>query len=121
MIEGKTDQQVLELAARACGLRFEWWHEGGKSIYREADGHAVYWNPYASDADCFRLENAVGIDIYQHGGVGVTATYYPPGRGRIPIQVRIEDTQTGGDRNAARRRASTECAARAQIAREMAE
>jgi hypothetical protein len=74
-------------------------------------GLSILWNPFASDADCFRMETAVGISA-------VTCNSYVYASAREAYAA--EDySDHANDRNAARRRASTECAARVQMAREM--
>ena len=57
----KTDKELLQLAARAVGLRGL--HErAGKLCYTMESGGSVMWNPLESDADAFRL--AVDLGFY---------------------------------------------------------
>lgn len=57
------DSELLELTAKAAYLKFEWWVENDRSIYRESDGHPVYWNPLTDDGDALRL--AVKCKIFR--------------------------------------------------------
>jgi hypothetical protein len=48
-----TDRELLELAAKAAGLRLD--QLGGRVVRREADGQPVYWNPITDNGDALRL------------------------------------------------------------------
>jgi hypothetical protein len=56
-----TDRELLELAAKAAGLRLD--QLGGRVVRREADGQPVYWNPITDDADALRLAVKLRIGI----------------------------------------------------------
>jgi hypothetical protein len=56
-----TDRELLELAAKAAGLRLD--QLSGRGVRREADGQPVYWNPLTDNADAFRLAVKLGIDV----------------------------------------------------------
>lgn len=66
-----TDRELLELAAKAAGVRVDRWHGDGAGIWRgepmqvgkEAIGHWVRWDPLADHGDELRLAEALGISI----------------------------------------------------------
>ncbi|MDV7894732.1 hypothetical protein R4J99_04195 [Pseudomonas aeruginosa] len=51
------DRELLELAARAAGLRSHWFFgEGqGLQVSRKNEGHRFNWNPLTDDGDALRL------------------------------------------------------------------
>lgn len=51
------DRELLELAARAAGLRSHWFFgEGeGLQVSRKNEGHRFNWNPRDDDGDALRL------------------------------------------------------------------
>ena len=60
-----TDRELLELAAKAAGLK---WHNG--HIRVDADADYVPWNPLENDGDAFRLAVKLRMDVY-HLAAGV--------------------------------------------------
>jgi hypothetical protein len=56
-----TDRELLELAAKAAGLRLD--QLSGRVVRREADGQPVYWNPLADDADALRLAVKLRLEL----------------------------------------------------------
>lgn len=59
------DRELLELAAKAAGLRFVWDHDEhlhGPCII-DGDGFPEEWNPLDDDGDALRLAATLGIDI----------------------------------------------------------
>jgi hypothetical protein len=62
-----TDQELLELAAKAAGyaridfLSFEF--DNRANVYDERDRHDN-WNPLADDGDALRLAVQLGIDVF---------------------------------------------------------
>jgi len=54
-----TDRELLELAAKAAGIK-NWW-DGDCSIRSVG---STYWNPLESDGDAFRLAVKCEITIY---------------------------------------------------------
>lgn len=69
----KTDRKLLELAAKAIGLKV-WWGNGWQSdhLFREIASHSsglitgVEWNPRANSADALELAASLRIDV-EHG------------------------------------------------------
>lgn len=61
------DRELLEAAARAAGIQYEW-HEGcGNALHlTDPAATAIFWNPLASDADALRLAVKLGIQIRQY-------------------------------------------------------
>lgn len=57
-----TDRELLELAAKAAGLKYETFCDG-KPIIRAPYGQPVYWNPLTDDGDALRLAVKLGLDI----------------------------------------------------------
>jgi hypothetical protein len=59
-----TDRELLEAAAKAIGLQYEW-HQGcGDALHLTApDATAIYWSPLTNDGDALRLAVKRGIDI----------------------------------------------------------
>ena len=72
------DRRLLELAAKAAGLRVEW-HEGSKQTVLLNDiGWAGFWNPLADDGDALRLAVKLNISltpypVYEHPKHSVVA------------------------------------------------
>jgi hypothetical protein len=56
-----TDREMLELAAKAAGLRLD--ELGGRIVRREIDGQPVYWNPLTDDSDALRLAVSLGLVV----------------------------------------------------------
>jgi hypothetical protein len=51
-----TDRELVELAAKAIGLQYEWHVGCGDAVHLTApDAGALYWNPLVDDRDAFRL------------------------------------------------------------------
>lgn len=52
-----TDRELLERAARACGLNLEWNDDGSPGYYGEWRGlpQWEHWNPLGSNGDALRL------------------------------------------------------------------
>ena len=57
-----TDKELLELAAKAAGIKINWSTQGiHKPPVAYADGCSTAWNPLTDDGDALRL--AVKLDI----------------------------------------------------------
>lgn len=61
------EREMLELAAKACGLQDYAWCEPWKCMAL-MDGYGGFvsnkcWNPARSDGDCARMEAALSIDV----------------------------------------------------------
>jgi len=100
-----TDRELLELAAKAAGLRLD--QLSGRVVRREADGQPVYWNPLTDDGDALRL--AVKLSIGQRHHVGWMQVFSP--------QIGVADSNYEGDPYATTRRAIVMAAA--EIGRNM--
>lgn len=96
------DRTLLELAARAAGYKYE--------LVLMGDGYSVFvngklWDPRRDDGDCARMEAVCALEIeWWSDGVAV----------RVPgdNERHVEDyADHGGDRQKARRYASTRAAA----------
>ncbi|RQO57555.1 hypothetical protein [Pseudomonas sp. KBW05] len=68
-----TDQELLELAAKAAGARETIDHKGS-THYVMPESHE-YWNPLTDDGDAFRLMVALKLDIEFEGPRGVRVNY----------------------------------------------
>ncbi len=60
------DRTLLELAARAAGLRSHWFFgEGeGLQVSRKNEGHRFNWNPLTDDGDALRLAVLLNLEIH---------------------------------------------------------
>jgi hypothetical protein len=81
--EGKdmTDRELLELAAKAAGLRLD--QLSGRVVRREADGQPVYWNPFTDDGDALRLAVKLKLAFATWGSGACAVVFLHGGRGRI--------------------------------------
>ena len=100
-----TERELLELAAKACGLAAKYTTENSKSLLAEGPWnpllgkHCWYWNPLADDGDCARMEAALGIELtWFFDRVDALACDV------APVVEYFKDHN--GDKNAARRAAS---------------
>jgi hypothetical protein len=62
-----TDREILELAAKAAGLRLFIWGAKGAENYciKNADGSpGDRWNPLTDDGDALRLAVRLSLDIH---------------------------------------------------------
>ena len=59
-----TDRELLELAAKAAGLRVRTWegHSGARCAIDD-DRHGLMWMPLTDDGDALRLAAKLKIDI----------------------------------------------------------
>jgi hypothetical protein len=102
--EGKdmTDRELLELAAKAAGLRLD--QLSGRVVRREADGQPVYWNPFTDDGDALRLAVKLGMDVMH------TNIHSPQVHAMAAVKVHVWEDRTD-DPYAATRRAIVRAAA----------
>ena len=56
------DRELLELAAKAAGIRLHVWGTKGEENFADLDTHAR-WNPLTDDADALRLAVKLGMQI----------------------------------------------------------
>lgn len=66
-----TDRELLEMAAKAAGLKLNGWHSWrGVGL---AEGPHNYWNPLTDDGDALRLAVKLRLDIqFEAESVGIT-------------------------------------------------
>lgn len=112
-----TDREMLELAAKAAGLKF--FIDGYDEILQEPaieeDGFPVLWNPLTDDGDALRLAVALGIEFKKPSrsrsvGRVVQAWFNPDGNPNRSAISHISVT-VDGDKLSATRRAITMAAA----------
>lgn len=103
-----SDRELLELAAKAARLRFEWLPYPAAAML---PGYSLLeWNPLADDGDEARLEAALGLNVlWGSRTVSVGRKHFGPFVERYQ--------EHNGDRQAARRRAGARAAA--EIGRNM--
>lgn len=107
-----TDRELLELAAKAAGYRLVWLDEcgpNGAQPYFADAAQGDQWNPLESDGDTARLEADLAIDVLWVWDrvFAVSCPQNEPGGFRVH-----EDFDAhGGDKQRARRHASTRAAA----------
>ena len=93
-----TDQDLLELAAKAAGLSLS-----DDSVWCDERAEYVGWNPLTDDGDAFRLAVKLSLTVRHHtdeiGVLNMTGTVY-------------EDVARIGDIYAATRRAIVRAAAK---------
>lgn len=70
MSSEQMERELLELAAKAAGLRFDLFIDG-RTIRRDADGQPIYWNPLADDGDALRLAAQLHLYIDLHDDLEV--------------------------------------------------
>lgn len=65
-MQGKTDRELLELAARAAGYAVYFQEESSLAArWKPSSGvHRVFWNPLSEDGDAFRLSSDLKLTIY---------------------------------------------------------
>lgn len=54
-----TDRELLELAAKAAGLRIEYWAADNFPVVLDEKGRKYGWNPLVFDSDALRLAVAL--------------------------------------------------------------
>lgn len=97
-----TDRELIERAARACGIGGEW-VDGIGFIHISVDGdRGAWWRPLDDDGDALRLMVALEMDVFVRAGRWTEAVA-PMGR---PAKMPHD-----GDALAATRRAITMAAA----------
>lgn len=107
------DRELLEKAAKAANYPIEF--DGEVNGYfpngRDENGNvAEWWNPLTDDGDCARLESACELGItWLRGFVISHNTNHKEGYYAYEVELYSDH---GGDKNAARRRASTRAAAK---------
>jgi hypothetical protein len=111
-----SDRELLELAAKAAGIKLCVWGSKGKENFAnvsDAENHKL-WNPLTDDGDALRL--AVKIASLRKGAFfGVTISSMHDGQGFASAEFHSKDgsgsTHVGEDPYAATRRAIVRAAA----------
>jgi hypothetical protein len=93
-----SDRKLLELAAKAAGYLG---YQDGCAIVGER-GQSITWNPLTDDGDALRLAVACDMTVCADGLATVSAC---SGYGRDRVMVTQTVSESGGDKNAATRRA----------------
>ena len=105
----KTDRELLELAAKAAGIsNLRGADSTHHCYYLRYDETPVRWNPLTDDGDCARLEATLSLNVSWYPAMVLVGTEISTPAS--PACAEYFD-QHNGDKNAARRRASTRAAA----------
>ena len=86
----QTDRRLLELAAKAGGIKVDW-RKSVRCFCYSRSPYDIAWNPLTDDGDALRL--AVKLDIWLHPGagaecvevIGYDAFRLEPGRDRQAV------------------------------------
>lgn len=113
-----TDRELLELAAKAAGMKILGWLDGVPDV--GCARNIVWWNPITDDGDALRLANALKLSTCHTlceapTAHGTAMVGYAPWEKGAPMCSERYDGIEG--RDAATRRAITRAAA--EIGREM--
>jgi hypothetical protein len=103
-----TDRELLEAAAKAAGIDYEWHHGCGDALHLTApNATALYWNPLTDDGDALRIAVKLRIKFRYNEALGqaLAWTGFPEAESRANIE------ECGRDECAATRRAITRAAA----------
>lgn len=106
----KSDNRLIELAAKAAGIHIEYFNEVGRSgawVPETYDGNEygpfLEWNPIVNNGDCFILETALGLSARWYLGALIP---------HVDVDGAMEIiSDHSGDKAKARRYASTRAAA----------
>ena len=106
------DRELLELAAKAGGYRVGWFRKLPHQCLVLVDESGAptnpRWNSLIDDGDCARLEEACEIDVTWFPGYVDARRWDAGGMPAVGVE---QHSDHGGDKQAARRRASTRAAA----------
>jgi hypothetical protein len=108
-----SDKELLEMAAKAAGLTFDW---GASPLVlampSDTERPWRYWHPLEDDGDAFRLAVNLRISVeYTFGGVEVSASWRVNKVFAGNAAEEIGSLHNGDDPNAAVRRAIVRAAA----------
>ena len=101
-----TDRELLELAAKAAGIKYEKYYDvddGSLCIVRGQRDFEL-WNPLSDDGDAFRLAVKLQLDILQFG-ILMAMVQYDTG------EIKVFDERHDNDAYKATRRAIVRAAA----------
>lgn len=102
------DREMLELAAKAMGIKLSRWNSDNQA-YRLDRDDGGWWNPLKDDGDCARLEAALSIDITWFDN-RVEATCYTE-QANFKVIDAAAHYEDFPDKQSARRHASVQVAA----------
>lgn len=106
-----TDRELLELAAKAAGIKAKYSDNYGDfSVGEPYSCDEVRWNPLTDDADALRLAVKLGIEIHPDRQVSEVATAFCIYRGRQLVGLNTVE-EFKDDEMAATRRAIVRAAA----------
>lgn len=107
-----SDRELLELAAKAAGIKLRWWDNSRNGLRVCNDTGSVckrlHWNPIEDDRDALRLAVKLSMEVYHGDNDGPAVFAAVPKRNAMPAFV-IE--MHGNDPYTATRRAITRAAA----------
>ena len=103
---GKTDRELLELAAKACSYELDWGevYKIGNEEFdcsdmpyvksNSPDEAPYYWNPLTDDGDALRLAVKLNLDFYQgdDNGPAAYAGYFVGTRQKFATALHNSDT-----------------------------
>lgn len=62
------DREMLELAAKAAGLNFDWNYKYDcAKVWDDGDKKRTFWSPLLCDGDAMRLRGKIGASIADEG------------------------------------------------------
>jgi len=111
-----SDRELLELAAKAAGIKLRWWDNSRNGLRVCNDTGSVckrlHWNPIEDDRDALRLAVKLGIDIEVNHESKTASTRWLNKKGNPASVTDYLTVYFGdGDPYAATRRAITRAAA----------
>ncbi len=104
------DKELIELAAKAAGIPFNWIKDwaGNEGVGTDGTEHGcTIWNPLTDDGDALRLAVKLELDVF-HSCISVRAIHRENDRG---WSIRCRGTKPQMDPYAATRRAIVRAAA----------
>ena len=116
-----TDREMLELAARAAGLKEFTEINGRFAVRTRFTGMQDWspWNPLTDDGDALRLKVSLHLIVGSYSTYSSVGGTYTTGNYTVPDEITVWHHETAGDACAAERLAITRAAA--EIGRQMEE
>ena len=115
-----TDREMLELAARAAGIKGEVINAEGLGAWIPMPGaSSAVWNPLTDDGDALRLKVNLHLIVGSYSTYSSVGGTYTTGNYTLPDEITVWHHETAGDACAAERLAITRAAA--EIGRQMEE
>lgn len=108
------DRELLEMAAKAAGIRVEWCQPGMTIIVDDEGSRQGWWNPLEDDGDALRLAVKLRISVM----LAETTTDKPACYFFDGVEWACVQSDIGNDPDAATRRAIVRAAA--EIGKQMA-